>query len=145
MLSLESSLHALGGGTLIGAASLVASAATGKIPGISGVFGKLLRGVRGDALWRAIFLSGLIAGAGAAFYLSSYASDFRPVRSTALLAVAGVLVGFGTRLGGGCTSGHGVCGVGLGAKDSILATAVFVAVGMLTVFVCKYFAGGVLP
>lgn len=128
-------LHALLGGVLIGLASLMATAASGKIPGISGVFGRLLVPNTPDKTWRAVFLIGLIGGAALSFSLWDSAALFRPMRALWIMAIAGLLVGFGTRLGGGCTSGHGVCGVGMGAKDSIAATFIFVAVGMITVFV----------
>lgn len=133
-------LHALFGGVLIGLASLIAAALSGKVPGISGVFGRLLVPVRAgradayaDKEWRVLFLMGLIGGAAMSFLLWDSAALFRPMRSLGVMAVAGLLVGFGTRLGGGCTSGHGVCGVGTGAKDSIAATLIFVGVAMATV------------
>ena len=144
-------MHALGGGILIGLASLIATVLSGKIPGISGVFGRLLvaatpdppsrelrrgeRGGLGDKLWRVIFLMGLIGGAALSFGLWESAALFRSMRPLGVMAVAGLLVGFGTRLGKGCTSGHGVCGVASGAKDSIAATMIFVGVAMVTVFV----------
>ncbi len=144
-------LHALMGGIFIGLASLIATVLSGKIPGISGVFGRLLvratpdppsvragrattYGVAGKT-WRLVFLIGLIGGAALSFSLWDSAALFRPTRPLWVMAVAGLLVGFGTRLGGGCTSGHGVCGVGMGAKDSIAATFIFVAVAMATVFI----------
>lgn len=82
-----------------------------------------------------LFLIGLIGGAALSFALWESAALFRPTRPLAVMAAAGLLVGFGTRLGKGCTSGHGVCGVGMGEKDSIAATLIFVTVAMLTVFV----------
>ncbi|PYL45061.1 MAG: YeeE/YedE family protein [Verrucomicrobia bacterium] len=100
--------HALIGGILIGLASLLATVLSGKIPGISGVFS--------FALWQSAAL-------------------FRPMRPLVVMAIAGLLVGFGTRLGGGCTSGHGVCGVGMGAKDSIAATLIFIVTAMMIVFI----------
>ena len=127
-------LHALVGGILIGLASLSATVLSGKIPGISGVFGRLLVPATADKTWRVVFLIGLIGGAALSFSLWESAALFRPMRSLGTMAIAGLLVGFGTRLGGGCTSGHGVCGVGLGAKDSIVATLIFMAVGIATVF-----------
>jgi hypothetical protein len=133
-------LHALAGGMLIGLASLIAAALSGKIPGISGVFGRLLVPGTRDKMWRFLFLIGLIGGATASFMVWDSAAMFRPMRSLGVMAVAGLLVGFGTRIGGGCTSGHGVCGVGTGAKDSIVATCVFVAVAMVTVLVCNRFS-----
>jgi uncharacterized protein len=138
-------LNPLIGGILIGLASLFATALSGKIPGISGVFGRLLvpatadppsqgYGVAGKT-WRVMFLLGLIGGAALSFALWQSAALYRPMRPLVVMAIAGLLVGFGTRLGGGCTSGHGVCGVGMGAKDSIAATLIFMATAMVTVFI----------
>ncbi|SRR6266487_64211 len=137
--------HALIGGILIGLASLFATALSGKIPGISGVFGRLFvpakrdprtqRSSATDKIWRAVFLFGLIGGAALSFGLWQSAALFRPMRPLVVMAIAGLLVGFGTRLGGGCTSGHGVCGVGMGAKDSIVATLIFMVTAMVTVFI----------
>lgn len=126
-------LHALIGGILIGFASLIATVFSGKVPGISGVFGHLLVRATPDKTWRLVFLIGLIGGAALSFSLWDSAALFRPLRPLGVMAVAGLLVGFGTRLCGGCTSGHGVCGVGAGAKDSIAATLIFVAVAIMTV------------
>lgn len=128
-------LHALAGGILIGIASLIAAVVTGKVPGISGVFGRLLVPSTSDKLWRMVFLAGLIGGATLSIMFWESAALFRPVRPLAVIALAGLLVGFGTRLGKGCTSGHGVCGVATGAKDSLAATMIFVGVAMLTVFI----------
>ena len=127
-------LHALAGGCLIGLASLIAAALSGKVPGISGVFGRLFVPRTPDKTWRVMFLLGLIAGATFCIVLWDSAALFRPLRPLAVMAVAGLLVGLGTRLGKGCTSGHGVCGVATGAKDSIAATMIFVGVAMMTVF-----------
>ncbi|MFT3870866.1 MAG: YeeE/YedE thiosulfate transporter family protein [Nibricoccus sp.] len=145
MFSLESCVYGLVGGVLIGVGSLLASAATGKIPGISGLVGRIFRAEAGDVAWRVIFLVGLVIGAALAIGFNEHAAAFRPVRSLAFLAVAGVLVGVGTRVGGGCTSGHGVCGMGLGSRDSLVATLLFMATAMLTVFIFHRVAGGLLP
>ncbi|HEV2840136.1 MAG TPA: YeeE/YedE family protein [Chthoniobacterales bacterium] len=141
-------LNPLVGGILIGFASLLATVLSGRIPGISGVFGRLLvpttpdppsvaAATYGEAgkTWRVVFLLGLIGGAALSFALWQSAALYRPMRPLVVMAIAGLLVGFGTRLGGGCTSGHGVCGVGMGAKDSIAATLIFMAAGMLTVII----------
>jgi hypothetical protein len=141
-------LNPLIGGILIGLASLLATVLSGKIPGISGVFGRLLVPATPDPpsvaaatygatgkTWRAVFLLGLIGGAALSFALWQSAALFRPMRPLGVMAIAGLLVGFGTRLGGGCTSGHGVCGVGVGAKDSIAATLIFMAAAMVTVLI----------
>ncbi|MGB8805896.1 MAG: hypothetical protein WCC93_13295, partial [Chthoniobacterales bacterium] len=95
--------HALIGGILIGFASLLATALSGKIPGISGVFGRLLVPATPDKKWRSLFLLGLIGGATLSFLLLDSAAIFRPMRPLAVMAAAGLIVGFGTRLGGGCT------------------------------------------
>ena len=126
-------LHALAGGCMIGLASLIGTAWSGRVPGISGLFGRLLLPTTQDKAWRFLFLVGLIAGAALTFTFSDSAAIYRPLRPLVVTAVAGALVGFGTRLGGGCTSGHGVCGVGMGAIDSIVATLIFVGVAMITV------------
>ena len=133
------------GGILIGLASLLATVLSGKIPGISGVLGRLLvpappdppsqrYGATGKT-WRVVFLLGLIGGAAVSFALWQSAALFRPMRPLGVMAMAGLFVGFGTRLGGGCTSGHGVCGVGMGAKDSIAATFIFMVAAMATVLI----------
>jgi len=126
-------IYGLVGGALLGAASLLAAAVSGKIPGISGIFEKALF-PQGDTTWRWLFLAGLVLGSLATFQLSNHAASFSPVSPLWIHAVAGLLVGFGTRLGGGCTSGHGICGMGLGARDSIVATLVFMAAAMATVY-----------
>ena len=131
-------LNPIIGGILIGLASLIATVLSGKVPGISGVFGRILVPETPDKTWRVVFLLGLIGGAALSFALWESAALFRPVRPLGMMAVAGLLVGLGTRLGGGCTSGHGVCGVGMGAKDSIVATFIFVAVAMVTVFIYNH-------
>jgi uncharacterized membrane protein YedE/YeeE len=128
-------LHALVGGCLIGLASLLAAVLTGKVPGISGVFGRLFVPSTPDKPWRMVFLIGLIGGAALSFLFWESAALFRPARPLTVMAAAGLLVGFGTRIGKGCTSGHGVCGVATGAKDSIAATMIFVGVAMVTVFI----------
>jgi uncharacterized membrane protein YedE/YeeE len=138
-------LPSLAGGVLIGLASLGVLIATGRIAGISAMFSRVLWRRKDDALWRLVFLAGLIAGAALAFSWSDRAASFRPMRSIPLIAFAGILVGFGTRLGGGCTSGHGVCGVGRGSKSSIAATFIFVGVAMVTVFVVRVFHPAFLP
>ena len=126
------------GGALIGLGSLLALLATGKVPGISGMLSRLLRPTTGDTAWRVIFILGLVAGAFITFRTVSSAAVFRPSGSLALMAVAGLLVGFGTRIGGGCTSGYGVCGIGMGSKSAFIATLVFIAGGVATVWVVNH-------
>ncbi len=137
-------MNGLIGGVLIGAGTLLTMVATGKVPGISGVFGRLLRPSSNETGWRFVFLAGLIAGAAVLFRVYEPASVFRVPdgRSLIIYAIAGLIVGFGTRLGGGCTSGHGICGMGMGARDSIVATVVFMAAGMVTVFLFRTLVTG---
>jgi uncharacterized membrane protein YedE/YeeE len=99
------------GGILIGLSASAMLLLTGKITGISGIFAGVLRPANGDTLWKACFLAGLLAGGLVLRLFLPRAFDFGVVRSWDVLALAGLLVGFGTRLGNGCTSGHGVCGV----------------------------------
>lgn len=115
--------------------------ATGKVPGISGVVGRLFAPGANDGAWRIVFLVGLLGGAAVLFAGSDFAGIYRVPEGRSLLGyvVAGLLVGFGTRLGGGCTSGHGVCGSSMGARDSMVATATFMAAGIVTVFIVKQF------
>jgi len=143
---MESSyLFGLAGGVLIGLSSLIALVVTQKIPGISGVFGRLLISDTEDRSWRVIFLVGLITGAGLLIFLSDAAAVYRIPEGRGLLlyAIAGLIVGFGTRYGGGCTSGHGVCGTGMGARDSMLATGVFMIAGFVTVYLFRTLGGSV--
>ena len=127
---------ALAGGALIGLAASLLLLAAGRIAGISGITGGVLFPVRGDVRWRALFLIGLLS-AGLAAALFAPESIGSSPRSFATLAVAGLLVGVGTRLGNGCTSGHGVCGISRLAPRSIAATVVFMFTGMLAVIVSR--------
>jgi uncharacterized protein len=133
---------ALVGGVLIGLAASLLLIADGRIAGISGVVGGLprpLRG-RGDRLWRVLFIAGLLlAGVGAALLFPERIGT--PPRSLPTLIAAGLLVGIGTRLGNGCTSGHGVCGISRLAPRSLLATVTFIVTGMLTVRALAWLAG----
>ncbi len=136
----DSYSNGLIGGCLIGLGSLLAMIASGKVPGVSGVFGRLLRPATKDKGWRIMFLLGLIAGAFLLFHFNTDAARFvvpAGRSSIWIFAIAGIVVGFGTRLGGGCTSGHGVCGMGMGVRDSIIATLVFMAAGFVTVYLFK--------
>jgi len=131
--SLESLLTGFIGGCLIGLGSLLGLAVSGKVPGISGVFARLLKRATPDKPWRILFLAGLIAGAFLVFCLGNPTHSVPGGRTWPVYVAGGLLVGFGTRIGGGCTSGHGVCGIGAGARDSLVATLVFMTVGAATV------------
>src|SRR5437870_11442828 len=135
---------ALSGGILIGLSASAMLLLDGKIAGISGILGGILKPVKADTVWRICFLSGLLAGGLLLriFLLSAF--DFGLVRPFSLLVVAGLLVGFGTRLGNGCTSGHGVCGVSRLSARSLVATATFIFTGALVVYSLNHLAGGAL-
>jgi uncharacterized protein len=126
------------GGALIGLAAVLLLIANGRIAGVSGIVAGLLTRDLAEIGWRAAFISGLWIGALA--YAASRGAMF-PVElaaSTPHMIAAGLLVGFGTRMAGGCTSGHGVCGVARLSTRSIVATAVFMASGFATVFVMRH-------
>ena len=134
------------GGVLIGLAALWMMLAQGRIAGISGICGGLLqRSPASEWSWRAAFVVGLIgAGLLAGALGPAEVLEFRLSRSPTILVLAGLLVGFGTRLGGGCTSGHGVCGLGRLAPRSTVATLVFMGVGMVTAAAVTHLFGGAL-
>jgi uncharacterized membrane protein YedE/YeeE len=135
-------LHALAGGVLIGLGTLLACVATGRTIGISGALSNVLRGEKSEVVRWILFLGGLVAGASVVMRVFPAAAIFEPRQSLAVLAAAGLLVGFGTRFSGGCTSGHGVSGIGMGSKSGIVATLVFMAAGMATVYVIHHLFGG---
>lgn len=136
-------LSSLMGGILIGVSATAMLGLLGRIAGVSGILGGLLaRETSGGAWWRAAFVAGLLAG-GCAFAATDPAAFAMTLdRSTFALAAAGLLVGFGSRLGSGCTSGHGVCGIARGSKRSIVATVTFMAAGALTALLVTQLFGG---
>ena len=125
------------GGALIGVASVWLLAANGRIAGISGILHGLFAQPPGDRLWRLVFMVGLIT-AGFAWHAFSPAAPAREGFGLGWAAAAGLLVGFGTRVGGGCTSGHGVCGLGRFSLRSLVAVAIFMATGMAAAFVMRH-------
>ena len=129
---------ALVGGALIGAASALFLFTHGRVAGIAGIWSGLLRGEH--ASHRAWFALGLFGAGLAARALVPGAFDAAPVVGLPFVAVAGLLVGYGTRLGNGCTSGHGVCGMSRLSPRSIVATLAFMAVGVLTTYVVRHVA-----
>jgi len=135
-------LASLIGGILIGLAASTMLLFNGKIAGISGIVAGLLRPARGETLWRLLFAAGLVTGGLGLRFVHPAAYAFTIPRTTAALVAAGLLVGFGTRLGNGCTSGHGVCGISRLSARSIAATVVFIATGAATVFVVNHLLGG---
>jgi uncharacterized membrane protein YedE/YeeE len=128
---------ALAGGLLIGLAAAVFVLFNGRIAGISGILGGLLRPVRGDVGWRAAFLAGLV-GAPLVVGLVAALPAVTVDAGTGTLVAAGLLVGAGTRYGAGCTSGHGVCGISRLAPRSLVATAAFMLAGFVTVYLVRH-------
>lgn len=128
-------LPSLAGGLLIGAASVWLLAANGRIAGVSGILHGLFAQPPGERPWRAAFIAGLIA---AGFLWRLFAPTPAPESGFLVMALAGALVGFGTRLGGGCTSGHGVCGLGRFSLRSLVAVITFMVCGMAATFVMRH-------
>ena len=128
---------ALAGGALIGLAAALFLLLNGRIAGISGVLGGLLKPVKGDIAWRAAFVLGLIA-APLAYALVRLPAVPQIDAGYLALVAAGLLVGVGTRYGSGCTSGHGVCGVARLSPRSLVATLTFMAAGFVTVYLVRH-------
>ena len=129
---------ALIGGLLIGASAALFLILNGRIAGISGILGGLLHPANSDSRWRLAFLAGLII---APVAYAGLGGTLPPVSLDAplwLIAVAGLIVGFGTRLGAGCTSGHGVCGIGRGSPRSLAATVVLMTTAIVTVVITRH-------
>ncbi|RSZ58699.1 YeeE/YedE family protein [Massilia atriviolacea] len=132
-------VRALAGGAVIGLAAAMFVLLNGRIAGISGILGGLLRPVRSELGWRIAFLLGLILSP-LAFVLFAPLPDVHVEAGKASLIVGGLLVGLGTRYGSGCTSGHGVCGIARLSPRSLAATAAFMLAGFATVFVLRHLA-----
>jgi uncharacterized membrane protein YedE/YeeE len=135
-------LPALIGGAMIGLAASGLLAFGGRIAGISGIVGGLLRPRAGDIAWRAAFVLGLIGGGSLLRLADPAALTLAGAPPLPLLVLAGLLVGFGTHLGNGCTSGHGVCGISRGSPRSLVATLAFMLTGALTVWLTRMLGGG---
>lgn len=130
---------ALVGGIIIGLAASLFMFLNGRVAGISGIFAGALQPVRGDFAWRVLYVSGLVGGG----VVTALAFPALAAKSTVSLSLpvilgGGLLVGFGARLGNGCTSGHGVCGLARLSPRSIVATITFMATAALTVFVVRH-------
>ena len=134
-------LPALLGGILIGLAASALLLSNGRVAGVSGILGGLVVPHPGEVRWRAAFVGGLVIGGLVlrAFYPPAMALALDVSPTTVVLA--GVLVGLGTRLGNGCTSGHGVCGVSRGSVRSVAATLTFLLTGIVTVWVVRHLLG----
>jgi len=128
---------ALAGGVMIGLAASLLLLFNGRIAGISGILGGLLRSHNGDRSWRIAFIVGLLA-APWCYRLFAEPPEVATAAGTPLLIIAGLLVGLGTRYGSGCTSGHGVCGLARHSTRSLAATLSFMAAGFATVYVAHH-------
>jgi uncharacterized membrane protein YedE/YeeE len=134
-------LQSLMGGLIIGAAVALLLLGRGQIAGISGIFGNLIVGNPGEGRWRLAFIAGLLLSPLLAFaFTHEWVSASIPLGAPGLI-VAGLLVGLGTQLGSGCTSGHGVCGLGNLSTRSLVATLTFMFVAAVTVFISRHVLG----
>jgi len=132
------------GGILIGLGAALMLVFNGRIAGISGIFEGVVVPDEGTFGWKAAFVGGLLVGGAVMFAIVPQWFEVTIERSTVGFVVAGLLVGFGTRLGNGCTSGHGVCGMSRMSRRSIVATLSFMAAGAATVYVVRHVMGGLL-
>lgn len=135
-------LAGLIGGLFIGVAASLFVLLNGRIAGISGVLGGIFAGAAAEWPWRILFVAGIVAGPLA---VAQFATGYPAIEvhtPLPILIVSGLLVGFGTRLGSGCTSGHGICGLARGSRRSIVATVTFFVVAVATVFVSRHLLGG---
>ena len=128
------------GGVLVGLAASLLLVLNGRVAGVSGILAGVLRPKQGELGWRLLFVLGLLSGGAVLAILRPALLQPTP-RGLATTAIAGALVGIGSRLAGGCTSGHGICGVGRLSKRSLVATLVFIATGAATVFATVHLAG----
>ena len=133
---------ALLGGLLIGIASALLMVLNGRVAGISGILGGALAGSVADTAWRLAFLAGLIAAPILMIGVGRSVPEPQMPASWLVVAAAGLLVGFGARLGGGCTSGHGVCGIARLSARSIAATLIFMASAIVVVAITRHGFGG---
>lgn len=134
-------ISALLGGALIGLSASLLLLLNGRMAGISGIMNGLFSAPKKEEIWRGLFLLGLIAGAASFQFLSDGSLPLRENYPIWAIIIGGFLVGFGTRMGSGCTSGHGICGISNFSIRSITATITFMASGMITVFIFKHLLG----
>lgn len=134
-------MSALIGGSLIGISAILLMLFNGRIAGISGIMGSLFVWPLYDIAWKLAFIIGLLVAPLVYASINGAAPEIIFPHRLELMIIGGFLVGFGTRLGGGCTSGHGVCGVARLSKRSIIATAVFMAAAIATVFIVNLAKG----
>ena len=134
-------IQGLTGGLLIGLAGTLFVVVEGRVAGISGIVGDLMRPSTGDVGWRIAFVVGLVAGPLVVLLVRGGLPPVEMVVAPPTLVLGGLLVGFGTRLGHGCTSGHGVCGLARGSRRSFVATITFFASAAVTVFLVRHVLG----
>jgi uncharacterized protein len=130
------------GGALIGLSAVLLMLFTGRIAGVSGIFDGLINLQTNDRAWRAAFIAGLIAAPGTAVLVGYAVSMPKMPGSFVTIVVGGLLVGFGARLGGGCTSGHGICGIARLSARSIAATGAFMVAAIVVVALTHHVFGG---
>ncbi|NQU60217.1 MAG: YeeE/YedE family protein [Rhodospirillales bacterium] len=135
-------IASLVGGLLIGLAAVMLMALNGHIAGVTGVMRGVLQPKSGDVMWRVAFLLGLVAGPAIYQVFAGPVNSTLNTSSVPIIIAGGLLVGFGTTLGNGCTSGHGICGLGRISKRSLAATMAFMATAVLTVYVSRHIIGG---
>lgn len=134
-------ISALIGGLLIGLSIVLLLWLNGRVAGVSGIFHGLFPPHKTDFLWRALFLFGLILGSMIYYFLPQIHFTPRTHYPITLLMLSGFLVGFGTKLSGGCTSGHGICGIARMSSRSFTATVVFFIFGLLSVYILRHILG----
>lgn len=140
----QSIINAIIGGALIGTAASLLFLANGRIAGISGIVGQSLRVATSDRRWRMTFIAGLLVGGMGLLNTMPEVIVAPSTRTVGAVALAGLLVGIGTRLGSGCTSGHGVCGLTRFSGRSLAATLAFMATGFATASLIQVAMGGAL-
>ena len=127
------------GGVMIGLAALLLMLAHGRVMGVSGILGGIVMpSGKSDIGWRVLFVSGMLAGPFAGIHLLDRPVDIMPAASGMILPVSGFIVGLGTAIGSGCTSGHGICGLARLSAPSLVAVGAFMATGIATVFLVRH-------
>lgn len=132
------------GGLLLGLSAVILMSGIGRVAGVAGIFGSAISGIwTGGNSWRWMFIAGLLAGTVITARLTGFdASSIGFSGGFLTLAVSGLLVGAGTAIGSGCTSGHGICGVARLSPRSLVSTAIFFGVAVVTVFIMRHVLGG---
>jgi uncharacterized membrane protein YedE/YeeE len=130
-------ISAIMGGLLIGTAAMLTLWTNGRIAGISGILSGAMFPKQQDTLWRLLFIDGLLLG-GAVYAIASGGLEVITQASPLMTVIAGLLVGFGTRMGSGCTSGHGICGIARFSQRSFVATGTFMLAGFITVYLVRH-------